>query len=154
MSALPNVGVRRKWLRLIFPAGELGQVTPRSSLLHRVFCSIRLNHSTKGHRPELPQVCPQTKGEGMTYSIWMYGCEKKGCVTATTTLTDRNNQGHRLAKRVHRGPACLLPPSLQVSWTWSFPAVTGSPNVCRYRIFCVFFKIRNTFKIYSGWKIS
>lgn len=88
MSALPNVGVRRKWLRLIFPAGELGQVTPRSSLLRRVFCSIRLNHSTKGHRPELPQVCLQTKGEGMTYSIWMYGCEKKGCVTATTTLTE------------------------------------------------------------------
>lgn len=44
LSALAHVGVRWKGFRLISPAWELGQVTPRSSFLrlsrHRLFCSI------------------------------------------------------------------------------------------------------------------
>lgn len=64
LSALAHVGVRWKGFRLIWPAWELGQVTPHSSFLqlsqHRLFCSVT---APKGIGQSCLRSAPKPKAE-------------------------------------------------------------------------------------------
>lgn len=112
LAALAPLGVSWKGFRIILPAWELGQSQPTAPP-----CSPASSGCfPPSQHPELPQSKKKTSKLSHDLLQLSVGLWEQGWERATTTLTHRGEQG----KRQNRHPACVLLPSLQVSWTQFF----------------------------------